>query len=155
MKTIVMYFLVILSIFISCNPQKRLTKIIEKNPALVDTVTVIEYQQVITQRIDTIVEYRGADTIRSIRFEYDTLRIPKYITKNIIKTVFDNKQLNRLRKDSLRLYKLNNKLEKDLANITAKKEIKIEKSKNSWINYLFLLLAIGIIGFIVKTIYKK
>lgn len=151
-RVILLLFLVV---SLSCSPQKKLTKLIDRNPLLVDTVTVVEYREIIQQRIDTVLVVKGKDTIRSIRYEYDTLRIPVYITKNIIKTVYDDRQLNRLRRDSLTVYKRNVSLEKDLAKITARKEVKIQKSKNSWLNYLFLFLFAILVIFTIKTIYKR
>lgn len=125
------YIILILLILTSCNPQKRIDRIIKRNPHLIKKDTILIKDTIITEKV-------SKDTIFNINF--DTINIEKEKLKVKLIRINDTIQLYAECKEDTIFYEKIVEVDKI-----------VHKKNNNWLIWLIILaIALMIIKFLKK-----
>lgn len=127
--------LLLILLLASCTPQKRLARLVKKNPELirVDTVTVTDTFTVITPRTHIDTFYSIKQLIDTVRLEKDNLRVITYLKND---TIYLDAECDTLVIEKIRTVKVPTKTI----------EVKKEYFWNSrWFRFLFIVIFVALL----------
>jgi hypothetical protein len=130
-----MKYLIIILLLASCTPQKRLARLVKKNPELirVDTVTVTDTFTIITPRTQIDTFYSIKQLIDTVRLEKENLRILTYLKND---TIYLDAECDTLVVEKIRTVKVPTKTI----------EVKDESFWQSrWFKFLFIVIFVALL----------
>lgn len=130
-----MKYLLIILLLTSCTPQKRLARLVKKNPELirVDTVTVTDTFTVITLRTHIDTFYSIKQLIDTVRLEKENLRVLTYLKND---TIYLDAECDTLVIEKIRTVKVPTKT------IEVKKE---NFWDSRWFRFLFIVIFVALL----------
>lgn len=137
-----MKYLLIILLLASCTPQKRLARLVKKNPELIriDTVTVTDTFTVITPRTQIDTFYSIKQLIDTVRLEKENLRVLTYLKND---TVYLDAECDTLVIEKIRTVKV------------PTKTIEVKKDSfwdSRWFRFLFIVIFVALL---VKYLLSK
>ena len=130
-----MKYLLIALLLASCTPQKRLARLVKKNPQLirVDTVTVTDTFTIITPRTHIDTFYSIKQLIDTVVLQKENLKVVTYLKND---TVYLNAECDTLVVEKIRTVKVPTKT------IEVKKE---NFWDSRWFRFLFIVIFVALL----------